>query len=394
MADLGNTDFRMTQQIDPVAIARLQQQRAVDEQNMALQQQEIQTSKQNRTMQIIEMAGKLTQSMIAAQSQQEMDQGRKHVAEILQSGNNPVSNANQMVPAASSAVPQLSQAPTAMPFSQTPDYKAQLQSALLQANPGFATKDMAAAQFLPETSKNEQIVQTLNPDGSVGYTKINKATNKTTSITGLQSPGVTPEQRNQMIGARQTMANASQARTELSSIQSGPGAVEQGKIQQARHLDQLLYQTYDKKSGQYNVKPFQYTELSLGLARLVSPQSVVAQQLENKIEQPTTKGDLAKLYVRITGDTSTDISNASTQDIIKLYADTIERQGNTAEDNRNEAYTQAQAALGKKSDTSSLMSYKQYHNKVKTLAGIKGESSGGLNVDQNALDAELKRRGL
>ena len=75
------------------------------------------------------------------------------------------------------------------------------------------------------------------------------------------------------------------------------------------------------------------TELALGLARLVSPTGNVGLQLEEKLNQASAKGDVAQLATYVTGVPVT----GSTQEIFKMFRDSIIRQGTVAEQNR-EAY--------------------------------------------------------
>lgn len=115
----------------------------------------------------------------------------------------------------------------------------------------------------------------------------------------------------------------------LSSRSGGLGA-EDAKVQQANHLISLLDQNYDPKTDTYNVPHVQQTELAMGLAKLVSPGGVVAQKTVDDINQATAKGDLAKALTYVTGTPF----NGTTQDLVKMYRDSILRQGQTAMENR------------------------------------------------------------
>ncbi len=124
-----------------------------------------------------------------------------------------------------------------------------------------------------------------------------------------------------------------EARTLLTravSSRSGGIGAEDAKVQQANHLISLMDQNYDPKTDTYNIPNVQQTELAMGLARLVSPGGTVAVKTVNDINQATAKGDLAKALTYITGTPF----NGTTQDLIKMYHDSILRQGQTAEQNR------------------------------------------------------------
>lgn len=114
------------------------------------------------------------------------------------------------------------------------------------------------------------------------------------------------------------------------SNRSGGIGLEDQKVQQANHLLELMRQYYDPKTGSYSIPPAQYAELSLGLARLVSPGGSVGIQLEQEIKQASLKGDFAKALTYITGIPVT----GSTQAIFDNLRDSIQRQGEVAEQNR------------------------------------------------------------
>lgn len=115
----------------------------------------------------------------------------------------------------------------------------------------------------------------------------------------------------------------------ISSRAGGLGA-EDAKVLQANHLMALFEGAYDPKTGDYNIPRIQQTEIAMGLARLVSPGGVVAQKTVDDINQATLKGDLGKALTYITGTPF----QGSTQDIYKMYRDSIERQGRVAQENR------------------------------------------------------------
>ncbi len=118
--------------------------------------------------------------------------------------------------------------------------------------------------------------------------------------------------------------------TRAVSARSGGIGAEDAKVQQANHLISLMDQNYDPKTDSYNIPRVQQTELAMGLAKLVSPGGVVAQKTVDDINQATAKGDLAKALTYVTGKPF----NGTTQDLVKMYRDSILRQGQTAMENR------------------------------------------------------------
>lgn len=114
------------------------------------------------------------------------------------------------------------------------------------------------------------------------------------------------------------------------SSRSGGLGLEDAKVQQANHLLALMDQSFDPKTGVYNIPKVQYEELALGLARLVSPGGTVGEGMKNDLVQATAEGDLLKVATYLTGHPF----NGSTQDVFKMLRESIERQGKVALDNR------------------------------------------------------------
>lgn len=114
------------------------------------------------------------------------------------------------------------------------------------------------------------------------------------------------------------------------SSRSGGLGLEDAKVQQANHLTALMDQSYDPKTDTYNIPRVQQTELAMGLARLISPGGVVSEKTVNDINQATAKGDFNKALTYVTGTPF----NGTTQDLVKMYRDSIIRQGQTAQQNR------------------------------------------------------------
>lgn len=117
------------------------------------------------------------------------------------------------------------------------------------------------------------------------------------------------------------------------SSRTGSLGVENAKVNQANHLNSLVTQYYDPRTGNYNVPKSQYGELVLGLANLISPTSVASDSLRQEINTRTAKGDLAGAISYVTGTPQ----NGSTQEIIKNFIDSIDRQAETAVRNREVA---------------------------------------------------------
>jgi hypothetical protein len=104
--------------------------------------------------------------------------------------------------------------------------------------------------------------------------------------------------------------------------------------QQANRLDavihgrQILQGAYDPSTQEYNVPPAMYKELVMNLARAVSGTGQLSEQTQKELSSPTLYGDLAGAFQKITGMPVT----GSTQDILKMYRDQLDRQGAVSQD--------------------------------------------------------------
>jgi BarA-like signal transduction histidine kinase len=156
------------------------------------------------------------------------------------------------------------------------------------------------------------------------------------------------------------------------SNRSGDLGIQNSKVSQAVHLTALLDQYKDPKTGNYNVPTAQYAELAMGLANLISP-SGSAESDRQAILSKTASGDIKGALSYIIGTPQ----NGNTQQIIKNLADSIDRQGATAEDLRDEQvnFLQGLAPTGldqsriEALNKNTLPSYKSY----KTNGSLTGE---------------------
>lgn len=115
----------------------------------------------------------------------------------------------------------------------------------------------------------------------------------------------------------------------ISSRAGGIGA-EDAKVQQANHLMSLFEQTYNPKTGGYDIPRVQLNELALGLAKLTAGQGAAGEGMLKEFQQRTAKGDLAGALTYLSGEPIA----ANTAAITTFLKDSIERQGKTAEQNR------------------------------------------------------------
>lgn len=121
------------------------------------------------------------------------------------------------------------------------------------------------------------------------------------------------------------------------SFRSGGLGLQDSKVNQAIDLRTLLNQYYDPKTDTYNVPPAQHSEIALGLARLVSPQGTVPIELEKQLRQSTGREALSNALIYAGFDPSQ--IGGPTQSVIKMFRDSVDRQGATAERLRDQYVT-------------------------------------------------------
>lgn len=117
------------------------------------------------------------------------------------------------------------------------------------------------------------------------------------------------------------------------SNRSGGLGLEDGKVNQAIHLRKAVNQYYDPKTGEYNIPPSLHSEFVLGLAKLMSQNGTVAQQTMDELRQRTAREGAANVLISMGFDPKE--VGGTTQSVAKFFVEQIDRQGQTAEENRN-----------------------------------------------------------
>lgn len=217
----------------------------------------------------------------------------------------------------------------------TPDETNQIKGYETEKN---ATKDKPLEQQLLEAVANGdqpkigQIKQTL-------FTAAMAKRDPAQAAMALQLAGLRADEARARLDDANTGSDKNQQKFEqqyrtvltrgLSSRSGGLG-LEDAKVQQANHLSAIFEQNYDPKTGDYNIPRVQLNELALGLARLTAPGGQAGEGMLKEFQQRTAKGDLAGALTYLTGQPIA----ANTQAITQMLKDSIERQGKTAETNR------------------------------------------------------------
>lgn len=114
------------------------------------------------------------------------------------------------------------------------------------------------------------------------------------------------------------------------SNKSGGLGLQDAKVNQAIDLRTMINQYYDPKTGDFNIPPSIHSELVLGLARLVSPTGQVGVDMENLLRQKTAREGVANALIFL-GLADPSKVGGPTQDVNKLFIDSIDRQGQTSE---------------------------------------------------------------
>lgn len=162
------------------------------------------------------------------------------------------------------------------------------------------------------------------------------------------------------------------------STRSGSLGIQSQKVDQAIHLRTLLDQ-YKGADGTYSVPPAQYAELAQGMASLLSGNNTLSDSRVADIQQQSAKGDLGKLMTYITG---TNYSG-STNSILKNLSDSIDRQGQVAQQLRDQYMKGLQGLKPTRLDPTRANAITQEYMPSYTDA-LKGSYNvGGSNSTQN-----------
>lgn len=106
---------------------------------------------------------------------------------------------------------------------------------------------------------------------------------------------------------------------------------EDGKVLDANHLMTIFEQAYDPKTGDIKPNVLQMKELAMGLAKMISAGNPVGEKMMSEFDVQTSKGDYSKVWQYITGRPQP----GTTPEMVQMLKESIERQADTAAENRN-----------------------------------------------------------
>ena len=124
------------------------------------------------------------------------------------------------------------------------------------------------------------------------------------------------------------------------SVRSGGLGLEDSKVNQAIHLQQMLNKAYDPKTKEYHIPPSMHEELAMGMARLISPTGVTAANVIEELRQKTAREGIAGALIYMGFDPKK--IGGTTQSVTKFFADQIRRQGLTSQKIRDTYLKQMQ----------------------------------------------------
>ena len=207
---------------------------------------------------------------------------------------------------------------------------------LMTANPQGLYDSLMAN---PQQAANFQAITGATPDMLKGMasTAQTEAAMKSAQLSGLLLDNKKKAADLSSAGSDTTQQKLEQQYRQIlvKEVQSRSGTLgtEDAKVAQANHLASLMNQYYDANTGNYNVPKAQYGELVLGLAGMISKTGTPTDSQTENILQKTAKGDLAGAISYVMGSTPT----GTTQAVLKNLADSIDRQAETAVNNRQAA---------------------------------------------------------
>ncbi len=119
--------------------------------------------------------------------------------------------------------------------------------------------------------------------------------------------------------------------TKQLSSRSGGIGLQDNKVNAAIHARQLIDQSYNPQTGQYDITQVPYGELAESVGSLLAGNSGSSEGRINSLKQKTAQGDINGAISYFTGKPST----ATSQDAIKQLVGIIDRQGAVSEDLRD-----------------------------------------------------------
>lgn len=183
------------------------------------------------------------------------------------------------------------------------------------------------------------------------------------------------------------------------SNRSGGLGLQDAKVNQSVDLRKLANKYYDPKTDTFNIPPSQHAELALGLARLVSPTGQVGIDLLHELRQGTGREALSKALIYAGADPAQ--VGGPTQSVARMFIDSVDRQGQTAEQLRDQymqyisdnAPTDLDPARKAKHDKGKLNSFNDFLSKSPDQ--LKQTTSGGngsWSSDKEARYQELLKK--
>lgn len=151
------------------------------------------------------------------------------------------------------------------------------------------------------------------------------------AIAGLSRTAITPV----VVELRKRGHSVNEALLGFKAMQSAVGntKIVDQKVMNAGSAQVLLNSSYDPKTGNYVVPPSMHAELAIATARMLSPTGVVSDDRVDELRQVTAREGLAKAAIWM-GFSPSEVGG-STQSVINMFAKTIKREGEYAQQVRD-----------------------------------------------------------
>jgi hypothetical protein len=167
-----------------------------------------------------------------------------------------------------------------------------------------------------------------------------------------------------MLGAKEINPNFSPITADLSYVADKSSMTnirtQDTKVNQGNTLMKIFNSNYDSETDTYNIPPSLHYEIAMGLARMISPTGVVAQQTAEELRQKTAREGLAGAAIYLGFDPKE--VGGSTQNLIRYFIKNVDTQAKEAVRARGEYQK------GKMSDYVGIQNQKEVNQRPSNAA--------------------------
>lgn len=188
------------------------------------------------------------------------------------------------------------------------------------------TKDEALALKILEPAQAEALYK--KPDQKIGLNELRLGVLADMASTrkGMLGLGRNKFEQQQIDNLINSISDAKQSN-------ASPLGQQANKLNNVIHARQLLSQSFNSTTGEYDISKAAAQEVIMGVARAISPSGQLSDQTQEELSSPTAYGRMKGLMQYVTGAPV----NANPQEITKMYRDMLDRQGAITQDLFNAA---------------------------------------------------------